>query len=65
MIKYKYRKNKAQAIIEYVAMIAIVAAAVIGFSVYFKRSMQGQYKNTADTYGGGFLYSPGETQINN
>lgn len=48
--------KKTQSSMEYVALIAIIAGALLAFSVYFKRASQGKMKQAADTYGGGMQY---------
>ena len=57
----KYTNKKAQAILEYSAVIIIVAVGLVGISSYLKRNLQGRYKQAADVYGDGFLYSSSGT----
>ena len=58
----RYNK-KAQSALEYTALIVILTGALMGMSAYMKRSLQGKYKQSADIYGGGFLYAPGQTIV--
>ncbi|MCF7916263.1 MAG: hypothetical protein K9L61_00605 [Candidatus Omnitrophica bacterium] len=59
----KYKNKKAQSILSYAALVVAVASALILMSNYVKKSIQGKYKQTADTYGGGFLYHKADTNI--
>jgi len=52
-------KNRAQTTLEYMILIAIIAAALVATQVYMKRSLQGRLKSGADEFSGGGLYSPG------
>ena len=47
--KYK----KAVSMIEYCALIAILAGALVGFQIYFKRAICGRWRQTADIFGFG------------
>lgn len=40
--------NKAQSILEYVAVILVIIAAFIAMWTYYKRSLQGRYKQAGD-----------------
>ncbi len=51
-----YKRKKVQSAIEYAALIAVVAGALLAFSVYFKRATQGKMKQAADTYGSQMQY---------
>jgi len=42
------RDNKAQSLTEYVLIIAVAMAAVIGMQTVFKRSLQARYKDVVD-----------------
>lgn len=44
--------------IEYAALIAIIIAALIGMSVYLKRSICGKLRNVGDAFGHGRQYAP-------
>jgi hypothetical protein len=48
---------KAQSIVEYVAVILLVIGVLIVVGVYFKRSLQGKYKESGDVFGGGEQYT--------
>jgi Flp pilus assembly pilin Flp len=54
--------GKAQSILEYVAVIGIIAAVLIVMGVYYKRAVQGRYRQAGDVFGGGEQYQPGVTQ---
>ncbi len=60
-------KNKAQAILGYALLFALVAAVVIAMSVFLKRKIQGNYKKSADTLGFEEQYEPfgGTVEISN
>lgn len=44
--------------IEYAILIAITVAALIGVSVYLKRSLCGKWRDVGDTFGYGRQYEP-------
>jgi Flp pilus assembly pilin Flp len=50
--------------IEYSALVAIVAAALVGMSVYILRAVCGKWRETADAIGDGRQYEFGKTKIN-
>ena len=52
----KLSNHKAQSFIEYAAVIIVIAAAIIVAGNYYKRSLQGKYRQAADVVGGGELY---------
>ena len=60
----KYKNKKSQAVLEYAAVIVIVAAVLVSMSGYIKRTLQERYKQAGDVYGDGFIYSPSETSRN-
>lgn len=45
--------NKAQSIIEYVAVIMVLIAVFIAMGVYYKRSLQGRYRQAGDALSAG------------
>lgn len=58
------RKNKqAQLLLEYAVLIALVAAALIAMQVYFRRSVQEKYRQSADVFGQGEQYAKGATGV--
>jgi uncharacterized protein (UPF0333 family) len=57
----KDMNRRGQSTLEYVVVIAIVAAALITMQGYIKRGMQGRLRTQADEMSGGTLYSPGAT----
>jgi len=59
----KRRQNKAQSLIEYSILIAIFAAALVAMRVFMVRAVQEKYRQSADVFGQGEQYEPGETQV--
>ena len=53
--------RKAQNTVEYAMLIGIVIAALIGMSVYFRNAVAGKWRESADTFGHGRLYSVTES----
>ena len=43
-------------VIEYAVLIAVLVAALIGTSIYLKRSISGKWREVADTFGYGRQY---------
>ena len=63
-------KNKiirGMSVIEYSVLIVAVAVALLGMSVFLKRAVSGRWKQSADIFGFGRQYAPGNTtvEINN
>jgi len=53
------RVNKrAQGMLEYAVLIAIIVAVIVGMQVYVKRALQGKFKQTADQMGEQFTTNP-------
>lgn len=59
----KIGKNKAQSFLEYAVLIAIAAAALVAMRIYFVRSVQEKYRQSADVFGEGEQYAKGATQV--
>ncbi len=55
----RQKTKKAQSILEYVTLLAVVLASLLIMQVYIKRSYCARIKQEADTAGG--QYSPGHT----
>ena len=55
-IKHKY--SFGQSILEYIVVIMVITAALIVVVAYYKRSLQGKYRQAADVFGGGSQYTP-------
>jgi len=53
--------RKAFLSLEYTLLIAIIAAALIGISMYLKRAISGRWRGVGDTFGHGRQYYPGGT----
>ena len=49
--------------IEHAVLIAVLVAAGVGMSVYFKRALCGRWRQVGDTFGYGKQYEPGTTVI--
>jgi len=56
MSKNKYLK--AMSVLEYSMLIAIVVAALVGMQIYLKRAVSGRWRQAADTFGYGRIYTP-------
>jgi len=46
-----FRKNKAQSVLEYAAVISCLVAALLAMGVYIKRAYEGRLKQNADQFG--------------
>ena len=51
-------QNSGSVSLEQAALIMIVAAALIGTAVYFKRALQGRWRSVGDTFGYGRQFGP-------
>ena len=49
--------------IEYAVLIAVVAAAMVGMSVYARRALAGRWKSVGDAFGYGRQYEPNVTKV--
>ena len=56
---------KAFLSLEYALLIAIIVAALLGISVYFRRAITGKWRSVADTFGHGRQYYPSVTKCYN
>lgn len=57
-------KKKAQSLLEYTLILGVVAVALVGMQVYFKRGVQSMVKVVADDFGNqGDLISNTEIEI--
>jgi DNA anti-recombination protein RmuC len=59
----KIRKSKAQSFLEYTVLLAVLVAAFLAMRVYFVRSVQEKYRQSADVFGEGEQYARGVTQV--
>ena len=50
--------------VEYLVMITIIIAALIGMGVYLKRGLFGKWREVGDGFGHGKLYEPGQSKKN-
>lgn len=48
--------NKGYLSIEYALLIAIVVAAIISMTVYFRRALSGKWRDVGDSFGYGRQY---------
>jgi Flp pilus assembly pilin Flp len=55
--------RKAQTILEYAVVAAVVVAALLAMQSYIKRAIQGKYREAADVFGGGEQYEYEVTQV--
>lgn len=55
------KHKKASIMLEYAALFAVIAAALVAMSVYLRRSFQGRYREVADEISA--QYEPGVTTI--
>lgn len=50
--------NKAQSFLEYAIVILVIIGVFIFAGSYYKRSLQGRYRQAGDVLGGGEQYTP-------
>jgi len=50
--------SNAQSILEYAVTVIIVIAVFMSIGVYYKRSLQGKYRQAGDALGGGSQFTP-------
>jgi hypothetical protein len=58
-----FLRRKAQSILEYAILLAIVIAAIIVMQTFMKRGIQGRLKDSSDRISGGESYSASDTTI--
>jgi len=51
-------RHNGQSIVEYVVIIIMVIGVFIVIGAYYKRSLQGRYRQAGDILGGGEQYTP-------
>ena len=56
------RNRKAQSLIEYSVLIAVLIAALIAMWTYLRFSFQGKIRESADVFGRGEQYESGVTK---
>lgn len=56
-------RRRGQTALEYAVLIAVVVAALVGMSIYVKRSLSGKWREVGDTFGHGRQYEPGTTLV--
>lgn len=52
--------KKSQSTVEYAMLVGIVVAALLGMTIYFRNSIAGKWRESADVFGHGRLYSSSE-----
>jgi len=52
------KDNIAQSFLEYAVVIGIVVAVFLSVGVFYKRSLQGKYRQTGDVLGQGSQFTP-------
>jgi uncharacterized protein (UPF0333 family) len=55
------KKAKGTITLEYVMIITVVVAALLGMSIYMKRAVCGKWREAADAIGFGKQYDPQKT----
>jgi Flp pilus assembly pilin Flp len=58
MTSKRCEKNKAQSFFEYTVVIILIVAALIAMGKFLQRSLQGKYRQSADTFSSGEQYLP-------
>lgn len=48
----------AQSSLEYVVVITVIIGVLIAMGTYYKRSLQGRFRQAGDVLGGGEQYTP-------
>ena len=54
---------RAQSAIEYAVLVGVLTAALVGMSIYVKRSLVGKWRTVGDTFGHGRQFEPGVTKF--
>ena len=49
--------RKGQTILEYLVIIGVIAAVFLAMATYYRRSLQGKYRQAGDVLGGGAQYT--------
>lgn len=57
----KLRQSKAQAVLEYIALIIVIMGAFMLFQKYIVRGFSGRWKNVGDGLAEGRIFSPTKT----
>lgn len=57
------RKSRSQSFAEYVILIALVVAVIIGMRIFMVRAVQEKFRQSADVFGQGEQYEKGVTNI--
>ena len=57
----KMKNAKGTITLEYVIIITVVVAALVGMSIYMKRAICGKWREAADAIGFGKQYDPQKT----
>ncbi|MDI6606056.1 MAG: hypothetical protein QME65_02805 [Candidatus Omnitrophota bacterium] len=62
-LRQKNQQRSAFSVIEYTFLIAIIAAVLIGMSIYLKHALCGKWRAVGDTFGYGRQYEVNKTTI--
>jgi len=57
IMRIKILSPKSQSMIEYIGVILVIIGVLIIAGAYYKRSLQGKYREAADAVGGGEQYT--------
>lgn len=55
--------KRGTSVLEYAVLAAIVAAALLGMSIYFKRALADKWRWVGDSFGYGRQYDPDVTIV--
>lgn len=58
----KTEQRRAFAVLEYVMLVLIIAAGLVGFRVYIERGFQGQHRKAGESFGFLRQYNPGASR---
>lgn len=59
----KAAKTRALSIIEYLLILTVITAALLGMQIYMKRAISGRWRQSADVFGHGRQYDAPEVTI--
>ena len=57
--------EKGQAMLDYLFLLTIVIAILLLMGYYVRNSLSGKLRESADTFGRGEVYLPGDTEVTN
>lgn len=62
-IKGIIKNRRGVSTLEYAVLISVVVTALVGVSIVVQRAICGKFKQSADVFGHGAIYSEPETSI--